>query len=87
MFWVAKFDSRRGSWFGFPVPRDIATEYRKSSTKASIQWGKKKVIGASKVTYLKNHLVVCMDNRTLRMMMVFIMTRLAVMGSMTEHFL
>lgn len=48
---------------------------------------KKKFIGASKVTYSKNHLVVSMDNRTLRMMMVFIMTRLAVMGSMTEHFL
>lgn len=46
-----------------------------------------KVIGGSKVTYSKNHLVVSMDNRTLRMMMVFIMTRLAVMGSMTEHFL
>jgi len=45
MFWVAKFDSRRGSWFGFPVPRDIATEYRKSSTKASIQWGKKRLLG------------------------------------------
>lgn len=27
---------------GFPVPRDIATKYRKSSTKASIQWEKKK---------------------------------------------
>jgi hypothetical protein len=27
---------------GFPVPRDIATKYRKSSTKASIQWEKKR---------------------------------------------